>query len=190
MPVVASLDALVIKLLEVSQATNPHTTQIKNLASQLPAAAADARARQTGPCFCGLHEEVTRLQEQLQHWIDHHPDTKKGNMHKAHAMENQRLTKAMVEQKEEINRHLTTLRARDNEIQKLQRQLKAARGEVSKCEGGTRSHNVALPAATYPPHESTADGVPSAVPEVVGMESVHTALAHIGKRKIQTLMLP
>lgn len=125
-PVVASLDALVIKLLELAHSGNPRINEIKNLVSQLPAAAAEVRgiqaaSHETGPCSCGLDEEVARLLGQLQHWIDHHPDTKKGNRNKGLAMENQRLTKALVEQKKETRRHLTTIRMRDTEIQKLQR---------------------------------------------------------------------
>lgn len=134
---VPSLDALVIKLLEVSYAATVHVPQVKNLVAQLPAAAAEVRGikaqshGQNGPCTCGLHDEIVRLQKQLQVYIDEEPNTKKGNARKTMAMENQRLTKLAADQKKEINGHLTAMWKRDREIAELRHELKSARDDLA-----------------------------------------------------------
>ena len=135
-----SLDALVIKLLEVSHAANVNIPQVKNLVAQLPAAAAEVRGiqeqsrNQNGPCTCGLDEEVVRLQKQMQVYIDNEPNTKKGNGRKTMAMENQRLTKLVKDQKKEINGHLTTIGKQNQEVARLRWDLQVAKDGLAKSE--------------------------------------------------------
>lgn len=129
----ASLDALVIKLLETTQANTDKLNfrQIKNLVCQLPAAAAEVRGIQANnernaPCTCGLDLEVVRLQKSLQVYIDEEPNTKKGNTRKTLGMENQHLTKLVTDQKKEMNGYLATIRRQGDEIERLRQNLKAA----------------------------------------------------------------
>lgn len=140
---VPSLDAIVIKLLELSHADKIHAPQIKNLVTLLPAAAAEVRGRaadqaRTGPCSCGLDEEVARLHTQLQAYIDNEPDNvekqikkkkkwvSKVNVKKTLSLEVARLTKTVTDQKKEINNYLATIQQQNAANQSLRRGLGAA----------------------------------------------------------------
>ena len=120
----ASLDSLVIRLLEYSKSGKLHYNEVKTLVAKLPAAAAEVRGIQkerTEPCTCGLAEEVARPQKNLQIYIDNGPNSKKGNQQKLYKMENQRLTSVVTEQKKQINGLLTKIKRQDSEIERLRR---------------------------------------------------------------------
>lgn len=139
MPGVPSLDALVVKLLEIGYSKNPNIPHMKNLVAQLPAAAAEVRgiqagAGRNGPCSCGLDQEVARVQEQLQVYIDNEANNKKGNIRKTIAMENQRLTKAVADQKKEMNGYLSTIQQQKGEIARLRKELQSAQETFSRKE--------------------------------------------------------
>ena len=147
---VPPLDALVVKLLEVAHADKIHTNQVKNLVAQLPAAAAEVRGLQagngrTGPCSCGLNEEVARLQRHLQTYIDSEPNTKKGTNRKTMGLENQGLTKTVTDQKKEISGYLATIRKQDGQINKLGQDLRDLRDAHSFSEKLRREQTTAVP---------------------------------------------
>ena len=157
---VPSLDALVVKLLEVAYSKTLQVNQVKNLVSQLPAAAAEVRgiqadSQRTAPCSCGLDQEVARLQAQLQPYIDNEPNTKKGNANKTKGMENQRLTKLVTDQKKEMNGYLTTIRNQITEIERLRKELKARDGaqarieQLKKTQPASSSAETSQPSATF-----------------------------------------
>lgn len=137
-----TLDALVIKLLEMSHKEDFQAQQIARLVAQLPTAAAEVREHEAGkarhgPCSCGLYEEVDRLQKQLLVYIEEQPNSyekkgrKKGtcktraNLKKVQAMENARLTKAVIDQTKVVNDQMLLIERQQAEIEALRRELTA-----------------------------------------------------------------